>query len=217
MIYQSERPVFDLYWRAADASQSEEPLLVDEYDKNPGSISPDGKTLAVSRAVPRGNVIWLVPLDAGEPTSYLETQFSLVHPSFSPDGGWMAYDSDESGRREVYLQSYPDPAIGRVQVSTDGDTEPMWTKGGVELVYRNGDAMMATKVDLSTGEANTPHRLFTGRYVGWSSETGNTWSYDVTPDGSRFLLIKTPAESAPRRINIVVNWFEELRVKVGSN
>jgi serine/threonine-protein kinase len=110
LIYSSERPFFDLYRRAADASQPERPLLSGTNDHYTGAVSRDGKTFAFSAAVPGGE-IWTIPLqDKPVATPYFANGFNLGHPTLSPDGRWMAYDSDESGQGvDVFIQSYPDP------------------------------------------------------------------------------------------------------------
>ena len=211
LIYTSERPVFDLYWRPADASVAELPLLTSESDKYPYSISPDGKVLAFGVSAPNSRELWLLPLDgSGKARPFLQNRFSLGHPAISPEGHWLAYDSDESGRREVYVQSYPDPALSRRQVSTGGGLEPRWTRGGRELVYRNGDTTLAVSAQPSSGETGIPAVLFVGPYR--TPEFGER-SYDVTADGRRFVMVSTPPESAPRRIDLVLNWFTELRRK----
>jgi eukaryotic-like serine/threonine-protein kinase len=213
VIYSSERPVFDLYWRAVDASTPEESLLTSQYDKYAGSLSPDGKVLAISIVPPTGFEIWVLPLDgSGTPRPFLQSRFSPRRPAFSPDGKWLAYDSDESGSREVYLQSFPDPAQARHQVSIGGGAEAYWTKGGRELVYRNADSVMAVSVDLASGRIGRPTALFTGSFISLSFASP---SYQVTPDGNRFLMIKRLPELAPRRVNVVLNWFEDLREKAG--
>ncbi|MCH7476162.1 MAG: PD40 domain-containing protein, partial [Gemmatimonadetes bacterium] len=143
VIYQSDRPPYDIFWRDSDALGPEVPLLQNEYDNHASSVSPDGKILAYMENNPetQGD-IWLLPLDGGDPTVYRNTEFSEKSPAFSPDGRWIAYSSNESGRFEVYVQSYPDPTEARQQVSTDGGTEPLWARDGSELFYRNGEKMM---------------------------------------------------------------------------
>ena len=214
LIYSSERPFFDLYRRAADASQPEQPLLSGTNDHYTGAVSRDGKTFAFSAAVPGGE-IWTIPLqDKPVATPYFANGFNLGHPTLSPDGRWMAYDSDESGQGvDVFIQSYPDPRQKRLKVSPSHGSEPMWTQGGRELVYREGEKVLAVSIDLATGASGPPRVLFSGPYPdnpGWTRPR----SYDVTADGERFLLTKLPGEKSPPRIMVVLNWFQELRAKV---
>jgi eukaryotic-like serine/threonine-protein kinase len=177
-------------------------------DKYAGSVSSDGKLLLFSQTAPAASEIWVLPLDGkGKARPLLQSRFSARRPAFSPDGRWLAYDSDESGRREVYLQSFPDLGRLRRQISTSGGAEARWTRGGRELVYRSGDSVFAVGVVPATGETGRPGFLFAGSYPA-ELFTGN---YDVEPDGRRFLMIKVPPESAPRRIDLVLNWFEELK------
>jgi serine/threonine-protein kinase len=138
---------------------------------------------------------------------------NLAHPSLSPDGRWMAYDSDESGRVEVFIQSFPNPQLKRWKVSPTQGSEPMWTRGGRELVYRNGDSVLAVTVDMENGRSGPPRLLFSGPYPdnpGWTRPR----SYDVSSDGERFLMTKVPVNPPTPRIAVVLNWFEELRPKV---
>jgi eukaryotic-like serine/threonine-protein kinase len=214
LIYSSERPFFDLYRRAADATQPAEALLSSSYDHYNGSVSRDGQMVAFSVAVPGGE-IWTMPLQgATTATQYFANGFNLGHPALSPDGRWMAYDSDESGQGvDVFIQSFPDPRAKRVKVSPAHGSEPMWTQGGRELVYREGDKMMAVSIDPATGASGPPQVLFSGPYpdnTGWTRPR----SYDVTPDGQRFLLTKLPGERRQPRVMLVLNWFNELRAKV---
>ncbi len=166
LIYTSERPVFDLYRRSANASTAEEPLFASQYDKYAGSISPDGKLLAFSTSPPGTSEIWLLPLDgSGKARPFLQNKFTLFRPAFSPDGHWLSYDSDESGGRDVYLQSFPDPARTRRQVSVGGGADAHWTQGGRELLYRNGDSVLTVTVNPLSGETSRPVKLFTGAYA----------------------------------------------------
>ncbi len=212
LIFVSEQLVFDLYWLPVDGSAPAEPLFTSEYDKHPISLSPDGKILAFVENHPdtRQN-IWLLPLEGERrPQPLLRTQFAEMSPAFSPDGRWLAYQSNESGRNEVYVQAYPGPG-GKVQVSTGGGTEPVWARNGRELFYRNGDKMMAVQIGIESGfRAGKPRLLFEGSYEHFPPPPG----YDITPDGQRFVMVKTPPESAPRQLNVVLNWFEEVRRRV---
>jgi serine/threonine-protein kinase len=215
LIYSSEHPFFDLYRRAADASSPAQPLLASSYDHYTGGVSRDGSLFAFAVAAPAGCELWTVPL-RGEvkPVRYFSNGFNLGHPVLSPDRKWMAYDSDESGQGvSVFLQSFPDAATRRVKVSPAHGSEPMWTKGGREIVYRDGGKVLAVSIDPVTGAGGTPQLLFEGPYPdnpGWTRPR----SYDVTPDGERFLLTRLPAERSQPRVLVVLNWFEELKVRV---
>jgi serine/threonine-protein kinase len=204
LIFTSEQPVFDLYWKNADGSGPEEPLLTGKYDKELGSVSLDGKLVAFNENSPETRAdLWLLPLEGDhKPKLLLRTHFWEGDPQFSPDGRWLAYISDQSGRHEVYVVPFPG-AGERIQISTEGGREPVWRHDGRELFYRSGDKVMAVPIQTKpTFRAGRPQVLFRGDY-----DPG----YDVAPDGQRFLMIKTPPESAPRQINVVLNWFEELR------
>jgi eukaryotic-like serine/threonine-protein kinase len=147
---------------------------------------------------------------------FLQTPFNEGAARFSPDGRWLAYVSDESGGFEIYVQPYPGPG-GKWQISTGGGSEPVWNPNGRELFYRSGDKMMA--VDITTQlsfAAGKPRMLFDGHYEPPPFPIAN---YDVSPDGQRFLMLKpSEQEAAPTQINVVLNWFEELkrRVPVGT-
>ena len=148
----------------------------------------------------------------------LREKYIELQPKISPDGRWMAYMSDESGQDEIYVRPYPEISKGRWQVSTSGGNSPLWSPDGRKLFYRNGRAVMAVAVE--TAPAFTPGKpevLFQGRYVVLSLTDGHTW--DISPDGKRFLMLKAPGSpesttEGPHKINIVLNWFEELKQRV---
>ncbi len=214
LIYMSERPLFELYRRAADGSRAAEPLLTGSHDRIIGSISADAKLLAFVLSVPGSAELWTVPLQgAPEARKYLSNGSQLGHPAISPDGRWMAYDSDESGRVEVYLQSFPDPTGALHQVSSGGGSEPVWARGGRELVFRRGDSVMVAPVEPKGGEVGVPTTLFSGPYSD-APEWSTPRSYDVSPDGQRFLLLKRPATDLRRQVVIVTGWWAELRARV---
>jgi serine/threonine-protein kinase len=214
LIYSSERPFFDLYRRAADASRPPEPLMTGGYDRYTGSASQDGRLLAFTLSTPGGTQLWTVRLQGRpEATRYLANGFNLAHPAISPDGRWMAYDSDEAGTVEVYVQSFPNPNLKRWKVSPGRGSEPLWTRDGRELVYRNGDSVMAVSMNLANGRSGQPIALFAGPYPdnpGWTRPR----SYDVSRDGEWFLLTKRPASRTRPQVVVVLNWFDELRAKV---
>jgi Tol biopolymer transport system component len=209
------------FWQLADGSGGLERLTISESTQVPMSWSPDGQLLAFIELNPStGFDIWTLRLSGASAGSgqvrkaqpFLRTPFNESAPRFSPDGRWLVYISNESGRNEVYVQPYPGPG-GKWQISTEGGTEPVWNPNGRELFYRSGDKMMS--VDIATQPAfaaGKPRMLFEGQYVP-TPLTGPY--YDVSPDGQRFLMLK-PAEreQAPTQINVVLNWFEELKQKV---
>ncbi len=141
-------------------------------------------------------------------TPLLETEFTEAMPEISPTGQWMAYVSNESGRDEVYVRPFPDVLSGRSQISTDGGTEPLWSRDGTELFYRNEAAVMAVSVQSDASfEAGSPQVVFQGDYV--RGPGGR--SYDVSLEGDRFLMLKEVEEAfSSSQVIIVQNWFEDL-------
>jgi Tol biopolymer transport system component len=161
--------------------------------------------------------IWVLRLTDRKAQPFLRTPYNETSPRFSPDGRWLAYISNESGRYEVYVQSYPGPG-GKWQISTDGGTEPAWNPNGREVFYRSGDKMLAVDIETQPSFAVGKARvLFSGSYEPTAATFSN---YDVSPDGQRFLMLKpSETEQASTQINVVLNWFEELkrRVPTGKN
>ncbi len=220
IAFQSNREgPLNLFWQLADGSGGLERLITSEYNNFPMSWSPDGQLLAFVEVTPTtGYDIWVLRLGDRKAQPFLRTPFNESVPRFSPDGRWLAYISNESGRWEIYVQSYPGPG-GKWQISTEGGTEPVWNRNGRELFYRSGDKMMAVDIDAQPGfTAGKPRVLFEGRY---EPPPGTSPNYDVSPDGQRFLMVKPSeaGETAPTQINVVLNWFEELkrRVPTGKN
>ena len=148
----------------------------------------------------------------------LQEKYNEFQPQISANGRWMAYASNETGKNEIYVRPFPDVDGGRWQISTSGGENALWSPDSRELFYRNGDAVMVASVKTDSGFSHeTPEILFRGTYSFQSSPIGTTW--DISPDGKRFLMIKDPESAAegsggPRRINIILNWFEELKQRV---
>jgi dipeptidyl aminopeptidase/acylaminoacyl peptidase len=204
----------NLFWQLADGSGGLERLTTSDYNQTPNSWSPDGQLLAFIEANPTtGYDIWVLRMGDRKALPFLKTSFNESAPRFSPDGRWLAYVSDESGRWEIYVQLYPGPG-GKWQISAQGGTEPVWNPNGRELFYRSGDKIMAVDIATQPGfTAGKPRMLFEGQYVTTPATFPN---YDVSPDGQRFLMLKPAeqAQAAPTQINVVLNWFEELKQKV---
>jgi hypothetical protein len=159
------------------------------------------------------DISWLSLDEPDKRHPFLATKSVEGGAEFSPDGRWLAYVFYESGQNEVYVQPFPGPGE-KMQISTDGGAEPVWPRNAHELFFRNGDGMYAVDVRLTpTFSAGPPHRLFEGAYD--KGFWGVFRMYDVTADGRRFLMqkgVENTSKSVP--INLVVNWFEELRRRV---
>ena len=204
----------NLFWKAADGTGQVERLTTSANFQIPSFFSPDGKSLVFSELNPETGWDLAVLSMEGDPTAkpLLQTPFREDRPAISPDGRWMAYRSDESGRFEVYVRPFPNVADGKWQISREGGTSPLWGPGGRELFYRRGQAMMRARIQTEpTFSHRRPEELFTGEY---SAAIFYGRSYDISPDGQRFLMLK-PAELAEQtsasQIIVVQNWFEELK------
>jgi serine/threonine-protein kinase len=202
-----------IFWQSADGSGAAERLTTEEHTMRPTSWSPDGKTLAYTSDGPNGqSEIGLLMLDGDRSTRpFLQTPFNVAGAAFSPNGRFVAYNSDESGRNEIYVRSFSGPG-GKWQISNDGGVQPVWARDGRALFYRDGDKMMAAPVDTEPAfHAGKPFLLFERNFAD-SADT--IAAYDVTPDGERFVMIQDVVESSPTQIHIVLNWFEELKARV---
>jgi serine/threonine protein kinase/Tol biopolymer transport system component len=204
----------NIFWQLADGSGGLERLTTSEYTQNANSWSADGQLLAFIELNPAtGRDIWVLRISDRKAQPFLRSPFNEGNPQFSPDGRWIAYVSDESGRNEVYVQPYPGPG-GKWQASRDGGTEPVWNHNGREVFYRSGNKMMAVEITTQPSFAlDNPRMLFEGPYA---LSPGTSSNYDVSPDGQRFLMLR-PSEqtqTAQTQINVVLNWFEELKQKV---
>ena len=211
---------YDLFWQASDGGSAEEVLLPKDDLQFTGAWSPDGETLAFVQTMSNGvNLdIWTLSLEGERKAEvFLNAPFDEVQPSFSSDGKWLAYVSDEAGRNEVYVRPFANSG-GRTQVSTQGGTEPRWARNGRELFFRSGNKMMVVEISTEPAlKATAPRVLFEGRYIRSGTRPGYP-EYDVTADGRRFVMVQpVEPESAPTQINVVLNWFEELKRLVPTN
>jgi serine/threonine-protein kinase len=212
----------NVFWQAADGTGAAERLAEADRDLFPTSVSPDGSQILVNIATggatgaqAENDDIAVVSRE-GRQTPLLATMFGERNAEVSPDGRWLAYESDESGREEVYVRPFPDVQAGRWQVSTGGGRQPVWARDGRELFYLvpPGRIMSAPIQPGASFVAGNPQLVVNGPYVAPNAAR----TYDVSPNGERFLMIKDAAASdktsAPPSIIVVQGWFEELKRRV---
>ncbi|MDA2912837.1 serine/threonine-protein kinase [Acidobacteriia bacterium AH_259_A11_L15] len=222
VVFTSQRDgVENIFWKPADGSSEAEQLTENKEPTIPASLSPDGKVLAFTVESPETTAdIFLIPFESENPSGaapakpipFLQTPFLEIFPVFSPDGRWIAYTSDESGRWEIYVRPYPGHG-GRARISTEGGEEPIWSRDGRKLFYRYGSRWYVVDLDLGAEfRAGTPRLLFEGPYINVFG-----YSYDVSPDGERFLVIEgAEQEKTLTELVVLTNWFDELRRRVPS-
>jgi Tol biopolymer transport system component len=198
----------DIYQKPAGGNGQEELLLHSGINGYPDDWSPDGKLLVYEQTGEKtANDLWLLPLSGDhKPVPYLQTPFDEMNARFSPDGRWMAYQSNESGQFQVYVQTVP-LSGAKYQISTSGGTSPRWRRDGKELFYVSSDRkVMAVPVKLgATVEAGTPQPLFP---ISQLLTSALAVSYEPMRDGQRF-LVNAPAGSeaaAAPPITVVTNW-----------
>jgi hypothetical protein len=194
---------WDIYSQPADGSASAEVLLKRPFDQFPYMVSADGTLVYTEIQPATGRDLWTLSPE-GKASPWQVTRFNELAAQFSPGPGaprWIAYASDESGRSEIYAQSYPGEDR-RVPVSTEGGIRPMWSPDGKELSYVSGDTMMAVAV-RPDGTLGAPRKLFDRSDF---LINDRFQSYSVSPDGKRFLMIRRDPDSAPRQLNVILNW-----------
>jgi Tol biopolymer transport system component len=217
-----------VYRKAADGTGKEE-LIGSAPDRAliPSSLSRDGKNLAVvemDASLSKSN-IGLLSMEGNHALKPILQEGNIdAEPRISPDGRWMAYISGESSNAptQVYVRPFPELDKGKWQVSTNGGHSPLWSRDGKELFYiSNENSVMAVAVETKTTFSfETPKRLFQSNYLDSRTPSFRT-SWDLSPDGKHFLMIKipgitseVPTEATPHTINVVLNWLEELKERV---
>ncbi len=201
----------DIYQKMASGAGGEELLLKWPEGAGLSDWSRDGKFLAYQSLNSKTHYdIWILPLSGDrKPVPFLQSEFNERSGQFSPDGRWMAYVSDESGRVEVYVQSFP-PGGGKWQISTNGGAEPQWRRDGKELFYLAPDnKLMAVDIQSGKGfEAGVPKSLLEVRVGGVAALRNH---YTVSADGRRFLINAAPEDAPSSPITVVLNWTAALK------
>jgi Tol biopolymer transport system component len=201
LVYSSTRKadVWDMYEIPADGTGSPTLLLESGEQKNSEDWSKDGKyILYMSQSPKTGWDVWALRVDDRTPLPVATTAFNELGSRFSPDGRWVAFASDETGRSEVYVQPFPGPGP-KVTISAGGGSTPRWRRDGTQVFYRSpGDRLMSVDVNIRGPKiiAAAPQALFE---IPWPSG-----AFEAAPDGRHFLFAKAVADPAP--VTVVVNW-----------
>jgi serine/threonine protein kinase len=209
-----DRIAFDLYEAPSSADTDPRPLLRTDVPKFPWDWSLDGRWLIYSAASPvTKEDLYVLPMQGEhKPQPFLVTDYTETDAAFSPDGRLVAYVSDESGKFELYVRSFPATEGGKWTVSSAGGYQPRWRHDGRELFYFEGDGRLMS-VDVTPGatfKSGTPKFLFQVPIFGGGATTGNHY-WDVAPDGQRFLINTVDSETTSTVINVVLNWQAELK------
>jgi len=214
----------NLYIEAADGTGSATRLTESPNPQTPSATTADGTRVVFHELTPTRQrdlmLLTLTPTPRVEPL--LETRFDEGNGIVSPDGRWLAYQSNSSGQFEIYVRPFPNVGAGQSQVSNAGGVQPVWGRSGRELFYRtpNG-ALMAVPIDPrgATWSAGTATKVVEGRY--FTGAGNQNRQYDVSPDAQRFLMIKEGSGSdqtaATTGLIVVQHWFEELKRLVPTN
>jgi len=195
--------------KALGASVDEE-LYTSDHPSFAAAWSPDDDVLVFEEIGPVSRDVWLVTRE-GDARPLLESAFEEESPDLSPDGRWLTYVSNESGRNEVYIQPFPE--LGeRVTASVNGGDEPLWSPKGHELFYREDDRMMVVSVRTTPRlQVSRPRELFRGAFLSPSNQAGVARTYDVAPDGEHFLMIERGEAEGATDLHVILNWFDELK------
>jgi len=222
LFFSSERDGARHLYVQADSTGAITRLTESVNAQYPTSISPDGARLVfteIATATAAGDVLQLGLDRTHAVTPLVQTPFNERNGEVSPDGRWLAYEANNSGRFEIYVRPFPDVTGGLWPVSADGGTRPLWARSGHELFYLapTGALMRVGVTGGASWAASAPTKLFEGRYGAAGFHSGRT--YDVSPDGRGFLMIKGGAgdpKGTPASMVVVLNWFEELKRRVST-
>ena len=197
---------FDLYMKNSDGTQEEKRIVQDDLDKFPTDWSGDGKYLLYNRATD----LWFVTFPEQKNSLFLKAESVLSNGQFSPDGKWVTYASNESGKWEIYVTSFP-VAHGKWRVSTTGGEQPRWRGDGKELFYLSSDGkMMAAPVTTGAKfDSGTPVALFSATPRQRAART-ELFVYDVSRDGQRFLINTQVKQAETQPMSVVLNWPAKL-------
>ena len=215
-----------MFWARSDGAGQPQQFTQPKTNQGPHAFSPDGKRLVYGEVTSSGGPpriqIRTAPIEegesglrAGKPEPFLQTKFLDHTGRLSPDGRWLAYQSNESGTNEVYVRPFPRPASGeggKWQISTGGGTIPAWSRKNSELLYQSGDRIMAVSYTMK-GDSFMPEKPRV-----WLSKLGGSTNWDLAPDGKHLAVVMpvdTPEGAKPdHEVTFIFNFLDELRRKV---
>jgi Tol biopolymer transport system component len=214
IAYTSQRGgPFNLWWQAADGSGTAERLTTHDTTQAPTALSPDGTLVIHQVRETTGRDLMGMALGGSKTIApILQTPFDERDAVVSPDGRWLAYGTDSTGRSEVYVRPFPNTSAGQWQISTNGGRTPLWSRDGKELFFVGSDGdLMTAKLEATrtTWNAGQPVQLLQPGYFLAGGTTGR--SYDLSADGKRFVMIKLAGIGAPPDIIVVQHFNEELK------
>jgi len=198
----------DIYRRVSNGKGEDELVFASDYNKWVSDWTMDGKYIVFTESTGTGMDISYVPASGERRSiSYLKTRANEANGQVSPDGKWMVYESDETGKMEIYVRPFPDAQGGKWQISSNGGTDPRWRRDGRELFYfGSDDKLMAVtfKADTSGFAVLKTTALFPTR------KTAAATNYSVSPDGQRFLIDSLAENTSSSDITVVANWHRLL-------
>jgi len=196
----------DLYMKDSNGAHEQMSVAHDDFDKVPNDWSRDGKYILETR----GTDLWFVTLPELKSREFMKAASVLTNGQFSPDGKWVTYASNETGRWEIYVTSFPE-SRGKWQVSTGGGEQPRWRSDGKELFYLSSEGkMMAAPVTIATNfDAGTPVALFQPN-LRQPASSRDLFVYDVSRDGQRFLILTQVKQAETAPMSVILNWAAKL-------
>jgi serine/threonine-protein kinase len=217
IVFGSQRAggVANLWWQMADGTGAAERLTTSDRQQLPTGMAPDGTLVFYGQTPSNGRDMMRLTLTGARAISpLLQTPADERNGIVSPDGHWLAYEGDGSGRYEIYVRPFPNTDGGQWMVSSGGGNRPLWSRNGKELFFLGSDGrLMGTSVEATSTvwNADTPAKLLEKLYYGAQTSAGRT--YDVSADGRRFLMITTTEGAAMDQAQVIVvqHWDEELK------
>jgi eukaryotic-like serine/threonine-protein kinase len=217
LLYVVDRPPFELHRIAAGSPDTGRPLWEEpaEFDMTAPAITPDGRLLVYALTEEgTGQNLYVRPLDGSEaPRAFRAGRGEESHPTFSPSGRWLAYESDDTGRLEIYAEPFPGPGE-RIQLTADGGREPFWAANDELFYRRNNELLILAPLSDTALDFAPPQTLFSFPILPYANGGVPSRTYAVTSNGQRILAITIPEGSRPRQIDIITDWTTELARQV---